>query len=107
MGVFTLPALQKHFEIFFFFVFAWGFGIEKGQGFLVHFLWSPFPGKQSAQNPQKFWGNSEENSGENSGRKFERFREISFCKSSGLRVFLSVDMGRKVTVTILEIRQDL
>ena len=45
----TLPALQRNY-VNIFVVYVWGFGpfgIEKGQGFLVIFLWSPFAGKQS------------------------------------------------------------
>ena len=50
VGKLTLPALQKNS-----FGFAWGFGIEKWQGFLVNFLWSRFPGnKKSSKNRGKF-----------------------------------------------------
>ena len=34
---------------------------------------------------EKFGANSEENSGENPGRKFEKFGELSFCNFSDLR----------------------
>ena len=61
-----------------FFEFAWEFCIEKWRGFLVNFFWSPFPTKRSTKNPQKIRGNSEQNSGQNSGRKFEKFRKLSF-----------------------------
>ena len=66
-------------------VFAWEFCIEKWRGFLVNFFWSPFPTKRSTKTPQKFGENSETNSGQNSGQKFEKFGELSFCDFSDLR----------------------
>ena len=48
---FTLPVLQRTF-VNLFFQLAWGFGIEKWQGFLVNFQWSPFLRKQSTESPQ-------------------------------------------------------
>ena len=56
---FTLPA-----------EFAWGFGIEKRQWFLVSFLWSPFPRKQSTKSPGKFRGKSRAFFGAKFGSKF-------------------------------------
>ena len=50
----------------------------------MNFFWSPFPGKQSAKIRGKFGENSEQNSGGNSGQKFEKFGELSFCHFSDL-----------------------
>ena len=47
---------------------------------LVIFFWSPFPQKLL----KKFGENSEKISGQNSGRKFEKFGELSFCNLSDL-----------------------
>ena len=76
-----LTALQRTI-VDFFFEFAWGFGIEKWRGFLVKFLWSPFPRKQSTKSPRIFGENSEHSSEQNSGRKFEKFGNFSFCTFS-------------------------
>ena len=66
----TLPYHQIIF-VNIFFAFAWGFGIEKGRGFLVIFgglrSWEIKHDKSSKNSEE----NSEKNSGENSGRKFE------------------------------------
>ena len=48
------------------------------------FFGSPFPTKRSTKNPQKFGENSERNSGQNPGQKFEKFGELSFCDFSDL-----------------------
>ena len=47
----TLPTLQINF-VNNYFVFAWGFCIEKCRGFSVNFFWSPFPMKRSTKTPQ-------------------------------------------------------
>ena len=68
----------------YFFVFAWEFCIEKWRGFLVNLFWSPFPTKRSMKTPQKIGENSDRNSGQNPGQKFEKFGELSFCDFSDL-----------------------
>ena len=93
-NIFTLPAPQKTF-VDFFFGFAWGFCIEKCRGFFVNLFWSPFPTKRSTETPQKFGENSEQNSVQNSGRKFEKFGAFSFCDFSDLKHF------KTVTVTVI------
>ena len=80
---FTLTALHKNC-VNIFVVFAWGFGIEKWPGFLVNFSWSPFPGKKSTNNPGNFRGKFGGKFGENPGRKFKKFGELSFCNFSDL-----------------------
>ena len=44
----------------------------------MNFLWSPFPGQQIVVQKilEHFGENPEENSGENPGRKFEKFGEL-------------------------------
>ena len=79
----TLPALQKHVVIIFY-VFTWGFGIEEQREFLVNFQRSPLPGKQSTKSPQIIRERSEENSGEYSGRKFEKLRSFRSATFSDL-----------------------
>ena len=46
----------------------------------MNFFWSPFPTKGSTKTHQ----NSAENSGQDSGRKFQKFGELSFCNFSNL-----------------------
>ena len=67
----TLPALQKSF-VNLFVVFAWGFGIEKLRGFLLIFSGLHFLGDKARKILENVGEISEENSGENSGRKFEK-----------------------------------
>ena len=76
----TLPALQKNF-VNIFFVSAWEFCIEKWRGF-----WWICSGLRLPRNEaRKVLGeNSERNSGQNSGRKFEKFGKLSFCSFSDL-----------------------
>ena len=72
---FTLPALQKHF-VDFFFKFAWEFCIEKRQGFLVNFFWSPFPTKQSTKTPEKIRGKFGAKFGAKFGTKIRKIRGL-------------------------------
>ena len=52
------------------------------------FFWSPSSTEWSTKNSSKKLGrNSEQSSGQNSGRKFEKFRELSFCDFSDLIFF--------------------
>ena len=81
----TLPALHKNF-VNIFFVFAWEFCIEKWGGFLVNFFWSPSPTNRSTKSPRKIRGKFGANSGQNSGRKFEKFGKLSFCDFSDLKL---------------------
>ena len=64
----------------YFFAFAWEFCIERWRGFFVSFFWPPSPTKQSTKSPRKI----RRNSGQNSGRKFEKFGKLSFCNFSDL-----------------------
>ena len=74
------PALQKHFVKVFSYL-PGDLALKKGGDF-GEFLWSrPFPGKRSTKILEIFGENSEENPGENSGRKFG---ELSFCNFSDL-----------------------
>ena len=74
---FAWPAMQKTFvNSESFFEFIWGFGIEKWQGFVVNFQSSPFPRKRRTKSPHRFGLNSEQISGQNSGRKFEKYRNF-------------------------------
>ena len=50
--------------------------LKNGGDFWWVFVWSPFPTKRSAKTPQKFGEDSEQNSGQNRGRKFEKFVEV-------------------------------
>ena len=68
-----------------FFVFAWEFCIEKRRGLLVNFFWSLFPTKPSTKTPRKIRGTFGAELGQNSGRKFEKFGELSFCNFSDLK----------------------
>ena len=81
--IITLPALQKNF-VNIFFVFAWEFRIEKWQGFLVIFFWSPSPTKRSAKSPRKIRGKFGAKFGAKFGTKFRKFGKLSFCNFSGL-----------------------
>ena len=49
---------------------------------MVIFFWSPFLMKRSRKTPQKLGENSEQNSAQNSGRKFEKFVKLSLCNFS-------------------------
>ena len=53
----------------------------------MKFFWSPFPTKQSMKTPEMFRENSEQYSGQNSGGKFEKFGELSFCNFSDLSLW--------------------
>ena len=59
----------------FFFEFAWVFCIEKWQGFLVDFVWSPSPTKSSTQTPQKIRGKFGAKFGAKFGTKNRKIRE--------------------------------
>ena len=97
----TVPPLQNHF-VNIFFVFAWEFCNEKWQGFLVNFLWSPFPTKQSTKNPRKIRGKFGSKIREhNSGRKFEKFGELSFCNFSDLTNWKAANGGANRIVRFL------
>ena len=87
---FLLCVLSRKKLVNIFFVVAWEFCIEKWRGFLVNFFWSPFPTKRSTKTPQnKFGENSERNSGQTPGQKFEeKFGELSFCDFSDLEALL-------------------
>ena len=50
----------------------------------MNFFCSLSPMKQSTKSPRKIREHSEQNSGQNSGRKFEKFGELSFCNFSDL-----------------------
>ena len=81
----TLPALQKTF-VDLFFEFAWEFCIENWRGFLGEFFAGlRFPRNEARKlQKKKNGGNSEQNSGQNSGWKFEKSGELSFCVFSAL-----------------------
>ena len=91
---FPVPFSRKRFIVhagspenfcgFFLFESTWEFCIEKWQGFLVNLFCSPFPTKRSTKTPQTFRGKFGANPGQNSGRKFEKFGELSFCNFSDL-----------------------
>ena len=83
--IFTLPALQTYFVNIFFFVFAWEFCSEKWRGFLVNFSGLCFPRNEARKILEKFGEDSEQNSGQNPGQKFEKFGELSFCNFSIFR----------------------
>ena len=53
-------------------------------GIFGEFFWSPFPTKRSTKILEKFGANSEQNSGQNPGRKFQKFGKPSFCNFSDL-----------------------
>ena len=72
--IIDLPALQKNFMNIFF-VFAWEFCIEKWQGFLVNFFWSPSPTKRSTKSPRKIRGKFGAKSGAKFGTKIRKIRE--------------------------------
>ena len=48
----------------------------------MDFFWSLFPTKRSTKNPQNIGKNSERNSGQKPGQKFEKFGELSLCDFS-------------------------
>ena len=68
------PALQKTF-VNIFFVFAWEFCVEKRQGFLVNFFWSPSPTKRSTKSPQKIRGKFGAKFGAEFGTRIRKIRE--------------------------------
>ena len=79
--IITLPALQKSF-VNIFSVFAWEFCIEKWRGFFGWiFSGLRLPRSEARKVLEKFG----ENSGQNSGRKFEKFGKLSFCNFPDLR----------------------
>ena len=94
----TLPALQKNF-VNIFFVFAWEFCIEKWRGFLVNFSGLRLPRNEARKLLKKFGENSEQNSGKNSGRKFEKFGKLSFCNFPDLK-FWGVSFCRRAASTL-------
>ena len=66
--------------------FAWEVCAEKWRGFLVSFSWSPFSHETKRENSSKNLGKLRSKiRGQNSGRKFEKFGECSFCNFSDLR----------------------
>ena len=92
MLVFTLPALQKNF-VNILFEFAWEFCIENGRDFWWIFFGLRVP-RNETRSPWKIRENSEPNSGQNSGRKFEKFGKLSFCNFSDLIVFVGKETGK-------------
>ena len=63
----------------YFFVFAWEICIEKWRGFWWIFSGLRLPRNEARKILEKFGEASEQNSGQNSGRKFENFGKLSFC----------------------------
>ena len=80
----TLPALQQTF-VDFLFEFAWGFGIENGEEFRWILSGLRFQGNKTWKVLKQFRENSEQNSGQNSGPKLEKFGELLFSNCSDLR----------------------
>ena len=75
----------ENFCGFCFFEFTWEFCIEKWRVFLaIFFSGVRFPQNEARKVLKKFGENLEQHSGENSGRKFEQFGELSFCNFSDL-----------------------
>ena len=50
--------------------------LKNGRDFLINYLWSPFPRKESTETPQKVWGNSERFAAQSSGQTRENFGEF-------------------------------
>ena len=61
--------------------------LKKGGDFWWIFSGLRFLGNEARKLLEKFGENSEQNSGGNSGQKFENFGELSFCHFSDLRNF--------------------
>ena len=84
----TLPPLQKHFVNFFSYVpgncALKNAGIF-GEFFLVTLVSVSHKLNEARKILKKFGENSERNSGQNPGQKFEKFGELSFCDFSDLR----------------------
>ena len=79
----TLPALQKHF-VNTFLCLPGNFVLKHGGDFWWIFSGLSFPQNEARKILQKFGENSEQNSGQNPGREFEKFGELSFCSFSDL-----------------------
>ena len=62
------------------------FALKKGADFWWIFSGLRLPRSEARKLLEKFGENSEQNSGTNSGRKFEKFGELSFCHFSDLRL---------------------
>ena len=79
------PLPRKTLWIFFPYL-PGNFALKNGGDFWWIFSGLRFPRNEARELLEKFGENSEQNSGQNSGRKFEEFGELSFCNSSGLMV---------------------
>ena len=81
----TLPPLQKHF-VNIFFVFAWEFCIEKWRVFFGEFFLVSVSHEMKHENSSNNSGKIRNKTpGQNSGQKFEKFGELSFCDFSHLK----------------------
>ena len=74
----TLPPLQN-ISVDSFSCLPGNFALKMA-GIFGEFFWSPFPSKRSTTTPQKNRGKDQ-----NSGQKFEKFGDFSFCDFSDLR----------------------
>ena len=75
----TLPALQKNFVNIFFSCLPGNFALKNGGDFWLIFSGLCLPRNEARKVLKKIGENSEQNSGQNAGRKFEKFGKFSFC----------------------------
>ena len=76
---------RKHFCEYFFSRLPGNFALKNGGDFWWIFSGLRFPRNEARKILEKFGKNSEQNSGQNSGRKFYKFGELSVCSFSDLK----------------------
>ena len=74
----------EEFCEYFFACLPGNFALKNGGDFWWIFSGLRLPRNEARKILEKFGKNSEQNSGQNSGRKFEKFGKLSFCKFSDL-----------------------
>ena len=80
-----LCLLSRNFLRIFFPRLPGNFALKNGGNFWWIFSGLRFPGNEARRILEIFGESSEQNSGQNSGQKFEKFGELSFCNYSNLR----------------------
>ena len=81
-----LCLLSRRILWIFFSCLSGNFSLKNGGDFWWIFSGLRFPRNEARKILEKFGKNSEQNSGQNSGRKFEKFGKLSFCNFSDLTV---------------------
>ena len=86
LGYFLLCLLPRRILWIFFSCLPGNFALKNGGDFWWIFSGLRLPRNEAREILEKFWENSEQNSGENSGRKFEKFGKLSFCNIPDLNI---------------------